>query len=54
MESRAVIGGTDMLQTMQQHALRLAGKALEKFEAVVDATAIAGFIKKVTQFFRAV
>jgi hypothetical protein len=42
-----VIGDTDMLQTMQQHALRLAGKALDRFEAVVDATAIAGFIKKV-------
>jgi dynein light chain LC8-type len=47
LESRAVIGDTDMLQAMQQHALRLAGKALDEFEAVVDATAIAGFIKKV-------
>ncbi|KAG2637673.1 hypothetical protein PVAP13_2NG532403 [Panicum virgatum] len=45
LESRAVIGDTDMLQAMQQEALRLAGKALDNFEAV-DSTEIARFIKK--------
>jgi len=46
LESRAVIGDTDMLQAMQQEALRLAGKALDYFEAVAS-TEIARFIKKV-------
>ncbi|RLM84456.1 hypothetical protein C2845_PM04G26470 [Panicum miliaceum] len=45
LESQAVIGDTDMLQAMQQEALRLAGKALDDFEAV-DSTEIARFIKK--------
>ncbi|RCV13506.1 hypothetical protein SEVIR_2G363200v4 [Setaria viridis] len=45
LESQAVIGDTDMLQAMQQDALRLAGKALDDFEAV-DSTEIARFIKK--------
>lgn len=46
LESRAVIGDTDMLQAMQKDALRLAGKALDDFEAF-DSTEIARFIKKV-------
>ena len=46
LESKAVIGETDMLQTMQIDALKFAGKALDVFEAS-DATAIARFIKKV-------
>ena len=46
LESQAVIGDTDMLRAMQQDALRLAGKALDHFEAV-DSTEIARFIKKV-------
>ncbi|WVZ66339.1 hypothetical protein U9M48_015576 [Paspalum notatum var. saurae] len=45
LESQAVIGDTDMLRAMQQDALRLAGKALDHFEAV-DSTEIARFIKK--------
>ncbi|XP_078156988.1 uncharacterized protein LOC144552852 [Carex rostrata] len=45
LESKAVIGETDMLQTMQTDALKFAGKALDEFEAS-DATAIARFIKK--------
>ncbi|CAN6205743.1 unnamed protein product [Urochloa humidicola] len=45
LESRAVIGDTDMLQAMQRDALRLAGKALDDFEAV-DSTEIARYIKK--------
>lgn len=46
LESQAIIGETDMLQTMQQDALRLAGKALDEFD-VTDSTEIACFIKKV-------
>jgi hypothetical protein len=46
LESQAVIGDTDMRQAMQQDALRLAGKALDDFEAA-DSTEIARFIKKV-------
>ncbi|KAJ3670282.1 hypothetical protein LUZ60_010606 [Juncus effusus] len=45
LETKAVIGETDMLQAMQVNALRLAGKALDEFEAT-DATEIARFIKK--------
>ncbi|KAK3127384.1 hypothetical protein QOZ80_7AG0572510 [Eleusine coracana subsp. coracana] len=45
MESRAVIGDTDMLQAMQKEALRLAGQALDNYEAI-DSTEIARFIKK--------
>ncbi|CAL9137955.1 uncharacterized protein LOC135606531 [Musa acuminata AAA Group] len=45
LESQAIIGETDMLQTMQQDALRLAGKALDEFD-VTDSTEIACFIKK--------
>ncbi|KAL6856113.1 hypothetical protein ACP4OV_018915 [Aristida adscensionis] len=45
LESQAVIGDTDMLQAMQQAALRLAGRALDDFEAG-DSTHIARFIKK--------
>lgn len=46
LEGKAVIGETDMLQTMQQDALDLAAKALDDFD-VTDATEIAQFIKKV-------
>lgn len=46
LEGKAVIGETDMLQTMQQDALHLAAKALDFFD-VTDATEIARFIKKV-------
>ena len=46
MEGKAVIGKTDMIQTMQQDALDLAAKALDFFD-VTDATEIARFIKKV-------
>ncbi|RWW50903.1 hypothetical protein BHE74_00042806 [Ensete ventricosum] len=46
MEIKAVIGETDMLQTMQQDALLLAGKALDLFD-VNESTQIASFIKKV-------
>ncbi|KAF0905075.1 hypothetical protein E2562_000879 [Oryza meyeriana var. granulata] len=45
LESQAVVGNSDMLQAMQRDALRLAGKALDDFEAV-DSTKIARFIKK--------
>ncbi|KAJ8459714.1 hypothetical protein OPV22_032640 [Ensete ventricosum] len=45
MEIKAVIGETDMLQTMQQDALLLAGKALDLFD-VNESTQIASFIKK--------
>ncbi|KAK6230462.1 hypothetical protein QUC31_001980 [Theobroma cacao] len=45
LEGKAVIGETDMLQTMQQDALDLAAKALDFFD-VTDATEIARFIKK--------
>ena len=47
LEGKAVIGETDMLQTMQQDALDLAAKALDFFDAT-DATAIARFIKQVS------
>jgi hypothetical protein len=46
LEGKAVIGETDMLQTMQQDALDLAAKALDFFD-VTEATQIARFIKKV-------
>ncbi|XWS51998.1 hypothetical protein CRYUN_Cryun11dG0029900 [Craigia yunnanensis] len=45
MEGKAVIGETDMLQTMQLDALDLAVKALNFFD-VTDATEIARFTKK--------
>ncbi|KAF3964512.1 hypothetical protein ACB098_06G054700 [Castanea mollissima] len=45
LEGKAVIGETDMLQTMQQDALGLAAKALDIFD-VTEATEIARFIKK--------
>lgn len=47
LESKAIIGDSDMLQTMQQDALRLAGKALDEFD-ITDSTEIAHFIKKVS------
>lgn len=46
MENKAVIGETDMLQVMQQDALRFAGKALDQYD-VTDSTEIAHLIKKV-------
>lgn len=46
LEGKAVIGETDMLQTMQQDALELAAKALDIFD-VTEATEIARSIKKV-------
>ncbi|ONK67960.1 uncharacterized protein A4U43_C05F5640 [Asparagus officinalis] len=45
LENKAIIGDTDMLQTMQQEALHLAGKALDEFD-ITDSTEIARFIKK--------
>ncbi|KAK1279704.1 hypothetical protein QJS04_geneDACA003176 [Acorus gramineus] len=45
LEGKAVIGETDMLQTMQRDAFRLAGKGLDAFD-VTDSTEIARFIKK--------
>ncbi|KAK9046357.1 hypothetical protein V6N11_052248 [Hibiscus sabdariffa] len=45
LEGKAVIGDTDMLETMQQDALDLAAKALDFFD-VIEATGIAQFIKK--------
>ncbi|KAL5548026.1 hypothetical protein UlMin_003257 [Ulmus minor] len=45
LEGKAVVGETDMLQTMQQDALDLAAKALDFFD-VTEATEIARFIKK--------
>ncbi|MBA0637905.1 hypothetical protein Godav_029718 [Gossypium davidsonii] len=45
LEGKAVIGDTDMLQTMQQDALHLAAKALDFFD-VTEATDIARFVKK--------
>ncbi|KAK6946781.1 Dynein light chain, type 1/2 [Dillenia turbinata] len=44
LEGKAVIGETDMLQTMQQEALNLAAKALDYYD-VTEATEIARFIK---------
>jgi len=46
LEGKAVIGETDMLQTMQQDALDLASKALDFYD-VTEAIDIARFIKKV-------
>lgn len=46
LEGKAVIGETDMLQSMQQDALDVAAKALDFFD-VTEATEIARFIKKV-------
>ncbi|XP_052208069.1 uncharacterized protein LOC127811912 [Diospyros lotus] len=45
LEGKAVIGETDMLQTMQQTALDLAAKALDFYE-VTEPTEIARFIKQ--------
>nr|GMD54888.1 dynein light chain 2, cytoplasmic [Ipomoea batatas] len=45
LEGKAVIGETDMLQTMQRDALDLAAKALDFFD-VTDSTEIARFIKQ--------
>ncbi|WJX88115.1 hypothetical protein P8452_70234 [Trifolium repens] len=45
LEGKAVIGETDMLQTMQQDALNLASKALDFYD-VTEAIEIARFIKK--------
>uniref|UniRef100_A0A0R0H4T2 Dynein light chain n=1 Tax=Glycine max TaxID=3847 RepID=A0A0R0H4T2_SOYBN len=45
LEGKAVIGETDMLQTMQQDATDLASKALDFFD-VTEAIEIARFIKK--------
>ncbi|KAK9267165.1 hypothetical protein L1049_009585 [Liquidambar formosana] len=45
LEGKAIIGETDMFQTMQQDALRLAAKALDVFD-VIESTEIAHFIKK--------
>ncbi|XP_074559264.1 uncharacterized protein LOC141815251 [Curcuma longa] len=45
LESRAIIGETDMIKAMQQDALCLAGKALDLFDAA-ETTEIARFIKK--------
>ncbi|KAK1325840.1 hypothetical protein QJS10_CPA01g01130 [Acorus calamus] len=48
LEGKAVIGETDMPQTMQQDAFRLAGTGLDAFDAT-DSTEIARFIKKIDQ-----
>ncbi|KAL8205529.1 hypothetical protein R6Q57_009080 [Mikania cordata] len=45
LEGKAVIGETDMLQTMQDDALQLAAKALDFFD-VTEATEIARVIKQ--------
>ncbi|XP_021758715.1 dynein light chain 2, cytoplasmic [Chenopodium quinoa] len=45
LEGKTVVGETDMLQTMQQDALKLAAKALDCYD-VTEATDIARFIKK--------
>ncbi|KAI3753802.1 hypothetical protein L2E82_25866 [Cichorium intybus] len=45
LEGKAVIGETDMLQTMQEDALQLAAKALDFFD-VTEATEIARVIKQ--------
>lgn len=47
LEGKAVVGETDMLQTMQEDALDLAAKALDFYD-VTDATDIARFIKQVS------
>nr|DAD23064.1 TPA_asm: hypothetical protein HUJ06_024527 [Nelumbo nucifera] len=46
LEGKAVISDTDMLQTMQQDAIRLAAKALDIFD-VIDTTEIACCVKKI-------
>lgn len=46
LEGKAVIGETDMLQTMQDDALQLAAKALDFYD-VTEATEIARVIKQV-------
>ncbi|KAJ0018447.1 dynein light chain 1, cytoplasmic-like [Pistacia vera] len=45
LEGKAIVGETDMLQTVQQDALHLAAKALDLFD-VTESTEIARFIKK--------
>ncbi|GAB4852345.1 hypothetical protein Ancab_016538 [Ancistrocladus abbreviatus] len=45
LEGKAIIDETDMLQTMQQDALKLAAKALDYYD-VTEAIEIACFIKK--------
>ncbi|KAF9594896.1 hypothetical protein IFM89_035057 [Coptis chinensis] len=45
LEGKAVIGETDMLQTMQKDAVGLAAQALDVFD-VADSIDIACFIKK--------
>ncbi|GFZ06611.1 dynein light chain type 1 family protein [Actinidia rufa] len=45
LEGKAIIGETDMLQTVQQDALDLAAKALDFYD-VTEPTEIARFIKK--------
>ncbi|KAH7844650.1 hypothetical protein Vadar_030248 [Vaccinium darrowii] len=45
LEGKAVIGESDMLQTMQRDALDLAAKALDIYD-VTEPTEIARFIKK--------
>ncbi|CAN1239246.1 hypothetical protein LINGRAPRIM_LOCUS2299 [Linum grandiflorum] len=46
LEGKAVVGETDMLNTMQHDALHLAANALDFFD-VTQPTEIARFIKKV-------
>lgn len=50
LEGKAVIGETDMIQSMQQDALHLAAKALDLYD-VTESTEIARFIKKVKYRF---
>lgn len=45
LESKAVVGDSNMPQGTRQDALRLAGKALDEFD-VTDSTEIARFIKQ--------
>ncbi|KAF6138356.1 hypothetical protein GIB67_040322 [Kingdonia uniflora] len=45
LEGKAIIGETDMLQSMQKSALQLAAKALDVFD-VTQSIGIACFIKK--------
>ena len=49
LEGKAIVGESDMLQTMQQYALNLAAKALDYFD-VTEATDIARFMKKVRPY----
>lgn len=49
LEGKAIIGDTDMLAAMQQHALHLAAKALDFFD-VTEPTDIARLLKKVTNY----